>query len=67
MEDYTLFNQTEGVYSYTFQCEKKDDCLICGNTRKGIWFRKISRFSKKLDKNKMFYSEPKKSRYGIKQ
>ena len=42
MEDYTLFNQTEGVYSYTFQCEKKDDCLICGNTRKGNWFRKSS-------------------------
>jgi len=36
MEDYTLFNQTEGVYSYTFQCEKKDDCLICGKHRKVV-------------------------------
>ena len=41
MEDYTMFTQTEGVYSYTFQCEKKEDCLICGKTRK-VWLSQIT-------------------------
>lgn len=34
MEDYTMFVQQEGVYSYTYQCQKMDDCLICGKCRK---------------------------------
>ena len=29
-----MFTQTEGVYSYTFECEKKEDCLVCGKVRK---------------------------------
>ena len=29
-----MFTQTDGVYSYTFECEKKEDCLVCGKVRK---------------------------------
>lgn len=29
MSNYTVFNDSQGVYTYTFEAEKKDDCLVC--------------------------------------
>ncbi|XP_066913561.1 NEDD8-activating enzyme E1 catalytic subunit-like [Clytia hemisphaerica] len=29
MENYTVFNDSQGVYTYTFEAEKKEDCPVC--------------------------------------
>uniref|UniRef100_A0A7M5UDE0 NEDD8-activating enzyme E1 catalytic subunit n=2 Tax=Clytia hemisphaerica TaxID=252671 RepID=A0A7M5UDE0_9CNID len=29
MENYTVFNNSQGVYTYTFEAEKKEDCPVC--------------------------------------
>jgi len=52
MADYTMFTQTEGVYSYTFKCERKDDCLVCGKTRKLLDIEQDSKLTKLLEKLK---------------
>jgi len=29
MNNYTIFNDSQGIYTYTFEAEKKDDCPSC--------------------------------------
>ena len=29
-ENYMMFNGTDGLYVYTFEYERKEDCLVCG-------------------------------------
>lgn len=31
MQNYMMFNQVEGVYTYTYQAEKRDDCPTCSS------------------------------------
>lgn len=31
MNNYTIFNDAHGVYTYTFEAEKKDDCPACSS------------------------------------
>ena len=34
LNNYMNFNDTDGIYTYTFEYEKKDDCLACSNRPK---------------------------------
>ena len=29
LQNYLVFNDTDGVYTYTFEAEKKEDCISC--------------------------------------
>lgn len=29
LNNYMVFNDVDGVYTYTYEAEKKDDCLVC--------------------------------------
>lgn len=30
MNNYMMYNGTAGIYTYTYQCERRDDCPVCG-------------------------------------
>lgn len=34
LSNYMVFNDVDGLYTYTYEAEKKDDCLACGQTAK---------------------------------
>ncbi|KAM7537486.1 hypothetical protein Aperf_G00000072890 [Anoplocephala perfoliata] len=36
LKNYMNFADTEGIYSYRFQIERKPDCLVCNNTPKNL-------------------------------
>ncbi|CAH1784961.1 unnamed protein product [Owenia fusiformis] len=42
LSNYMNFNDTEGVYTYTFEAEKKDDCVACSNIPKPLKFTEDS-------------------------
>ncbi|KAK0118833.1 hypothetical protein ONS96_011916 [Cadophora gregata f. sp. sojae] len=35
-ENYMMYSGNEGIYTYTFKHEKKDDCPVCGNLARGL-------------------------------
>ena len=39
LKNYMIFNDSEGIYTYTYEAEKKDDCIVCSNTTKTIRFQ----------------------------
>ncbi|WAR24989.1 UBA3-like protein [Mya arenaria] len=38
LNNYMNFNDTEGIYTYTFEAEKKEDCMACSKIPKAITF-----------------------------
>lgn len=32
MNNYMVLNMSDGVYTYTFNAEKRSDCVACSNT-----------------------------------
>ncbi|XP_054163061.1 NEDD8-activating enzyme E1 catalytic subunit-like [Oppia nitens] len=36
MKNNMIFNDTDGIYTYTYEAEKKDDCLVCSNVTKQL-------------------------------
>ncbi|MDI1488276.1 MAG: NEDD8 activating enzyme [Ramalina farinacea] len=36
LNNYMMYSGDEGVYTYTFENEKKDDCPVCGNLARNI-------------------------------
>lgn len=34
LKNYMVFNDVDGIYSYTYEAEKKEDCLACSNVTK---------------------------------
>ena len=52
MKDYTMFTQTDGVYSYTFECERKEDCLVCGKLRKVLEIANTEKLAQLIEKLK---------------
>lgn len=36
LNNYMMYSGDEGVYTYTFEHQKKDDCPVCGNLAKNI-------------------------------
>lgn len=39
MDNYMVFNNTDGLYTYTYSAEKKEDCIVCSNKPQQIEFR----------------------------
>ncbi|PBP27292.1 putative NEDD8-activating enzyme E1 catalytic subunit [Diplocarpon rosae] len=35
-ENYMMYSGNEGIYTYTFKHEKKDDCPVCGNLARDL-------------------------------
>lgn len=35
-ENYMMYSGNEGIYTYTFKHEKKDDCPVCGNIARNL-------------------------------
>lgn len=35
-ENYMMYSGNEGIYTYTFKHEKKDDCPVCGNLARNL-------------------------------
>ena len=52
MDNYTMFTQTLGVNSYTFPAEKKEDCLVCGQTRKVVEMARSNTLAQLVEKLK---------------
>ncbi|XP_076447611.1 NEDD8-activating enzyme E1 catalytic subunit-like [Babylonia areolata] len=38
LNNYMNFNDTEGVYTYTFEAMKRDDCLVCSSQPQSLSF-----------------------------
>lgn len=36
LDNYMVFNDVEGIYTYTYQAERKDDCLVCSEIPKTL-------------------------------
>ncbi|CAG0896987.1 unnamed protein product [Darwinula stevensoni] len=36
LNNYMVFNDSEGIYTYTFEAEKKDDCVVCSQGGKEL-------------------------------
>ncbi|XP_055378804.1 nedd8-activating enzyme E1 catalytic subunit [Condylostylus longicornis] len=36
MNNYMVFNDLDGIYTYTYEAEKKEDCLACSNIPKVV-------------------------------
>ena len=47
-----MFTQTLGVNSYTFPAEKKEDCLVCGQTRKVVEMARSNTLAQLVEKLK---------------
>ena len=52
MNNYTFFNQTDQVVSYTYPADKKEDCLVCGRTRKIVKISKLKTLSDLIERLK---------------
>lgn len=52
LNNYIVFNQSEGVYTYVFEAEKKQDCLACNRnatTRRSLEFKSTDKLSKVIE------------------
>lgn len=38
LQNYMVFNDTDGVYTYTFECERKEDCFSCSTRPVSVAF-----------------------------
>lgn len=36
LQNYMMYSGDEGVYTYTFETERKDDCPVCGNLARNL-------------------------------
>lgn len=39
LDNYMMYSGNDGVYTYTFQHQKKDDCPVCGQSTTRLEFR----------------------------
>lgn len=49
LNNYVVFNQTDGVYTYVFEAEKKADCLACNHSstlRRHLAFNRTDKLKK---------------------
>jgi ubiquitin-activating enzyme E1 C len=40
LNNYMIFNDSDGIYTYTYEAEKKEDCIVCSNLSKTIKFKR---------------------------
>ncbi|XP_074644580.1 NEDD8-activating enzyme E1 catalytic subunit-like [Tubulanus polymorphus] len=49
LNNYVNFNDTEGVYTYTFEAEKKEDCIACSQIPKTLIFSEDAKLKEVLE------------------
>ena len=49
LNNYVNFNDTEGVYTYTFEAEKKTDCTVCSQIPQTLCFNEDSKLQEVVD------------------
>lgn len=52
LNNYVVFNQSEGIYSYVFEAEKKPDCMGCNRNatmRRSLEFKSSDKLQKVID------------------
>jgi NEDD8-activating enzyme E1 len=52
LNNYIVFNQSEGIYTYVFEAEKKPDCLGCNRNatmRRSLMFKPTEKLSKVVE------------------
>lgn len=49
LNNYMNFNDVEGVYTYSFEAEKKEDCLVCSKKTIPIKFSHDSKLQDVID------------------
>ncbi|UJR35784.1 hypothetical protein I4U23_028532 [Adineta vaga] len=49
MNNYTMFNDIEGIYMLTYPPEKRDDCPICSNTPVRVQMSETAKFQELID------------------
>ncbi|CAF0867338.1 unnamed protein product [Didymodactylos carnosus] len=49
MNNYTIFNDIEGIYTYTFEAEKKSNCPVCSTIPQKIELNETSKLQEVLD------------------
>lgn len=49
LQNYMVFNDAEGIYSYAYEAEKKEDCLACSQKPKELKFSGDSKLQEFLD------------------
>jgi ubiquitin-activating enzyme E1 C len=49
LSNYMVFNDTDGIYTYTFEAEKKDDCLACSQVPQELKFKEDVKLQELID------------------
>jgi len=49
LSNYVVFNDVDGVYTHTFEAEKKPDCLACSQTRHSLKFEDTAKLQEVID------------------
>ena len=49
MNNYTMFNDIEGIYMLTYPPEKKENCPICSNAPVRVEMNETTKFQELID------------------
>ena len=49
LKNYLNFNDLQGVYTYSFEAERKPDCLVCSNKPKPLHFTEDTKLQEVID------------------
>ena len=49
MNNYMIFNDTDGIYTYTYEQEKNSDCIACSSVTKIIEFKHSAKLQEIID------------------
>lgn len=49
LKNYMNFNDIDGVYTYSFEAEKNQDCIVCSNKPKPLHFAESTRLQEVVD------------------
>ncbi len=49
MNNYTMFNDIEGIYMMTYPPEKRDDCPICSNVPVRVQINETAKLQELVD------------------
>ncbi|CAG2055585.1 unnamed protein product [Timema podura] len=41
LDNYMVFNDLDGIYTYTYEAERKEDCLACSQVPKNVYIKKL--------------------------
>lgn len=49
LSNYMVFNDIDGIYTYTFEAEKKQDCLACSQKPQTLTFEEATKLQEVID------------------